>query len=252
MLNDRITITALLVILSGFGLIYGDTYHWHTEANVWVGVGCSLLASAFVILLNNFLVNPKKESPLDKWGIDKIYKTRAEKNLESDPELDNASFRVDAIAFGLKTFRTQQHSRVEKCLENGVNFRIISMHPETPFVRQREIEEEEQEGQIKKTIVDLISWANTLNRKNYRGKIEVKGYSCMTLDFYWRVDNNLYIGPYWYHLGSQQTITYKYKHSGIAFNLYTEYFERLWNSPELITLTSNISPSKKRARQGRR
>lgn len=74
----------------------------------------------------------------------------------------------------------------------------------------------------------------------------------MTLDFYWRVDNNLYIGPYWYHLGSQQTITYKYKHSGIAFNLYTEYFERLWNSPELITLTSNISPSKKRARQGRR
>ena len=54
MFNDRVTITALLVIIAGFGLIYGDTYHWHTKANVWVGVGCSLLASAFVILLNNF------------------------------------------------------------------------------------------------------------------------------------------------------------------------------------------------------
>lgn len=240
MFNDRVTITALLVIIAGFGLIYGDTYHWHTKANVWVGVGCSLLASAFVILLNNFLVNPKKENPLEKWGIDKIYKTRAEKNLESDPELEHASLRVDAIAFGLKTFRTQQHARVVRCLQRGVNFRIITMKPDSPFVRQREIEEDEQEGQIEKTIIDLISWANILNTKSYPGKIEIKGYSCMTLDFYWRVDDNLYIGPYWYRLGSQQTITYRYNKVGLAFSLYTEYFDRLWNSPELVTLTQMI------------
>ena len=245
--NDRVTIVGLLVIIAGFGLIYGDCYHWHTQANVWVSVGCSLLASACVILLNNFLVSAKKKDPLEGWGISKIYRTRIEKGAEADPELDNAIFRVDAIAFGLKSFRSKQSSRVENCLRKGVNFRIITMSPDSPFIKQREIEENEQEGQISKTINDLISWANNLNSKEYTGKIEIKGYKFMTLDFYWRVDNDVYIGPYWYQLDSQQTITYKYKKGGEGFDLYTDYFDRLWNDSDLPMLTSKTSKEKKRS-----
>ena len=51
----------------------------------------------------------------------------------------------------------------------------------------------------------------------------------MTLDFYWRVDNDIYIGPYWYHVGSQQTITYKFHKGRRGFDIYRDYFESLWN-----------------------
>lgn len=58
----------------------------------------------------------------------------------------------------------------------------------------------------------------------------------MTLDFYWRVDDEMYIGPYWYGIGSQQTITYKFKKGKKAFELYEEYFEKLWIDEKNTTL----------------
>jgi len=60
----------------------------------------------------------------------------------------------------------------------------------------------------------------------------------MTLDFYWRMDDELYIGPYLFDVVSQQTITYKFvrgksKDDGRGFNMYTNYFESLWNNEKL-------------------
>ena len=79
-----------------------------------------------------------------------------------------------------------------------------------------------------------MSWADTLNCKNYKGKIVVKAYSCMTLDYYWRVDDELYIGPYWYGYKSSDTITYKFASGGKGFQHYSEYFESLWNNTDLV------------------
>ena len=56
----------------------------------------------------------------------------------------------------------------------------------------------------------------------------------MTLDFYWRMDNELYIGPYWYGWDSQQTVTYKFINGGRGFDLYTQYFDALWNDEKLM------------------
>ena len=66
-----------------------------------------------------------------------------------------------------------------------------------------------------------------LNTHKSSGHIKVKGYKCMTLDFYWRVDNEIYIGPYWYHIGSQQTITCKFLKGKKGFDIYENYFESL-------------------------
>ena len=117
------------------------------------------------------------------------------------------------------------------------------MNPEAenPFLIQREKEENELEGQIRKSILDLVDWANKLNGKRYKGKIVIKGYKCMTLDFYWRVDDEIYIGPYWYGIGSQQTITYKFIAGKQGFEVYAEYFERLWENEENTVLLTKVS-----------
>ena len=168
------------------------------------------------------------------WGLEKIFKTRAEKNAESDPKLEKHDVKIlDGIAFGLSSFRCNREYDVLKCLENGMNMRLLTMNPHTEFAKQRAIEENTHPDSINNSFIKLVEWVNKLNKKSNNGKIEIKYYDAMTLDFYWRVDNDLYVGPYMYDIISQQTITAKFSNGGKGFNLYTRYFEDLWNNSAL-------------------
>lgn len=241
-----IAVGLIISILGIIGILL-DLFTLKTSQNLWISIGCSLIASGLVILLTALLVERVKYNPLDEWGIEKIYSTRAEKNADSDPKLSKAKYCVDVVAFGLKSFRTKHNDKVDNCLKKGVNFRILTMAPDSEFIHQREKEEKESNGQIKNTINQLVKWADDKNNNNYKGKIIVKGYKCMTLDFYWRVDSEVYIGPYWYGIDSQQTITYKFTDGGKGFIQYTDYFEQLWTDPELsepLTQITEISPKK--------
>lgn len=234
-------IAGLVVLLIGILMILLDMVYLHTAENLWISIGCSLIASAIVILFTAVFVERKRFNPLDEWGITRIFATRAEKNSDSDPQLEKTHYCVDAVAFGLKAFRSKQTKRIEQCLKRGVNIRILTMQPNSPFVKQRALEENETEDQIAHTIEDLVKWANQLNSQNYKGKIVIKGYNCMTLDFYWRLDDTLYIGPYCYGIPSQQTITYKFVAGGKGFSTYTDYFEDLWNDNNLSAPLTEVT-----------
>lgn len=250
--NWKSIAVGFLISIIGICLILLDLFLWKTTQNLWISIGCFLIASGVVIFFNALLIERVQYNPLDEWGIEKIYTTRAEKNADSDPKLDRAQYCVDAVAFGLKSFRTKHDSKVENCLLRGVNFRILTMDPSSPFLPQREKEEEETEGQIKNTILQLVEWANGKNRNSRKGKIVVRGYNCMTLDFYWRVDDDIFIGPYWYGVDSQLTITYKFKNGKKGFSQYAEYFEALWNDPVLSRPLTELTeaPQKKKRSAG--
>lgn len=123
-------------------------------------------------------------------------------------------------------------------MRKGVNFRLLVMNPESDFMKARE---KEEGNEIKNSINDLVNWANQLNLKSKKGKIIVKGYDAMTLDFYWRVDDDIYIGPYWYGYKSSDTVTYKFNSRGKGFRLYTDYFESLWENQELSVPLTEVS-----------
>ena len=118
------------------------------------------------------------------------------------------------------------------------------MNPQSEFVTARE--NEENNKNIKDSIEALVEWADLLNNKSSKGKIVIKGYSSMTLDFYWRVDNVIYIGPYWNGYESQQTITYKYVQGGKGFKTYSDYFEKLWNNDKLSSYLTKTTTQKKK------
>ena len=224
--NNKKIIVALLLAIAGVIIVFACPEKYS-------GFGYSFLTSAIVTGLNVWLVDVKEINPLDGWGIEKIYKTRAEKNQDSDPKLVDAQHRIDCIAFGLKNFRSMHTDKIEDCLNRGVNIRLLTMDPDCKFAEQRDIEERDEKGHLRNSINQLVEWADRLNEKSSRGTITVKGYSCMTLDFYWRVDDELYVGPYWYGMPSQQTITYKFQSSGQGAILYIDYFDKLWNDKQL-------------------
>ena len=227
-LNWKTIAVGLIILVAGILTVV-------FSKNYGVSIGCSLIASSVVALLNSLFVERKKVSPLDSWGIQNIYKRRSLMNKDCDISIDNAKRQIDIVAFGLKSFRTDYGNSALALLQKGVNIRIITMDPESKFVKQREIEEGEVPGQIKNTIEQLVEWAEKLNAESTNGKITIKGYSCMTLDFYWRVDDDIYVGPYWYKYPSQQTISYKFT-KGDGFDAYYEYFDRLWNDPMMKPL----------------
>lgn len=249
--NWKSLFAGVVIILIGIGLCIVCAYLPIPWDNICLSIGCSLIASGVVILMHDFFVERKGISELDDWKLTKIYSTRAEKNADSDPQLDKARYVVDATAFGLKSFRSKQTKRVEGCLRRGVNFRILTMNPESQFVRQRELEENETEGQIKHTIEELVKWADDLNAKNLKGRVLVKGYDAMTLDFYWRVDDEVCVGPYWYNVSSQQTITYRFIRDGKGFTTYTEYFEALWDNESLCKFLTKETSIKRKRTNGR-
>ena len=241
--NYKSIIAGLVILLCGVGLILLEVFLIRTPHNLWISIGCSLIASAIVILVNAWLVERKDADPLKEWKITKIYKRRSEKAADSDPKIKKVKNNLDVVAFGLKSFRENHSADIQKCLYNGTVIRILTMSPDSVFISQREKEENETEGQIKNTINGLIDWAKDINSKVKKtknskkaGHIEIRGYDCMTLDFYWRMDNELYVGPYWYGMSSQQTITYKFDEGGEGFRAYSDYFEKIWESAKEKTL----------------
>lgn len=244
--NWKSLFAALVIIVLGFLLcVIGDS------AKIpWLSIGCSLIASGLVILLHDFFIERKTVSELDEWKVEKIYSTRAERNAEADPNIEKAKYCIDGIAFGLSTFRTMYGKKIEQCLKKGVQIRLLTMDPDGQFIACREEEEKCAAGGIRDTVVELVKWANDLNSNNSKGKIVIKAYKSMTLDYYWRVDDVLYIGPYWYGYKSSDTITYKFTSGGRGFQHYSEYFEKLWDDTELcrvLTTLNNNSPQRKNA-----
>ena len=243
--NLRAIIVALIAAIAGTILVFAKK-----ENNAWVGIGGSLIASGLVIILQALLVDKVKTSQIEIWGLKRIYYTRSEQNTDTDPQLRKAKYKIDAIVFGLKSFRDKHGHLIETCLNRGVNIRILTMDSSGEFIMQREKEEKVAEGSIKQTIEQLVDWADNLNSYNKKGKITIKGYNCMTLDFYWRVDDSVCIGPYWYGTDSQQTITYLFMDddkNGLGFKQYSEYFEKLWNEPQLSReLTKPIMGTRKK------
>lgn len=232
-INWKAFAVGLIVLLVGILIVVFDIFKWRSPQLIGVSIGCSLIASGLVITLNTLVVERKKEDPLHEWGIEKIYSTRAERNAEADPNIDKARHSIDGVAFGLSNFRAKYSAKIETALRHGVNIRLLVMDPESDFLSTREIEEGVAEGTIRGQITELIRWAERLNQNKHKGSFTIRGYNCMTLDYYWRVDDDLYIGPYWYGYQSSNTITFKFKNSGKGYQHYSEYFTSLWENEKI-------------------
>lgn len=87
--NLMAIIAGLIFFATGLFLALMDAFVWDSATAIVSNIGCSLLASAVVALITALLVDRRKENPLDEWKISKIYSTRAEKNADSDPELES-------------------------------------------------------------------------------------------------------------------------------------------------------------------
>jgi len=229
LINTVIFFIGIFTVLSTFFI---KSYDWK---NIPISVGCSLIASSVVsYLTSKYLIRISHiKKIIEYWGLEAIYETRQEMNRSTDIAFKSLENNLDIIAWGLKSFRDAKNKVVRAKVERGLKIRIIAPYPDSEVVKQREKDEKEIEGQIKQTIINLAQWIEELKRiSSDRSNIQIRYYNRLPEDFYFLVDEHIFIGPYLYGISSQQTISYEFKGTSHGFTYYKDYFEKLWNDTE--------------------
>lgn len=228
LVNAIIFCIGIIALLAAFFIAHTD------YKNILISVGCSLIASSVVsYLTSKYLIRMNRiKKVIEYWGLEAIFETRQEMNRSTDIAFDSLEKNLDIIAWGLKSFRDAKDKIVREKVKRGLKIRFVTLHPDSEYVKQREKDEKEISGQIKNTILNLQEWIDDLKTiATNPDNIQVKYYNSLPEDFYFRVDDYIFIGPYLYGISSQQTISYEFKSPAKGASYYKDYFERLWNDP---------------------
>ena len=163
------------------------------------------------------------------FGIVDIYPRRLVKR-----ELDalfpkRAKKHWDALGFSLAMFYGDMQDGTLEKVAKKVKVRLLVVHPESPYCKQRDYEEDFLEGTTKNEVIRLTKFIRNLNNPN----IEIRWYkSIPTTSITMIDDKETVVGPYlvgWEHRNTYSTRLKK----GVLFDYYRDHFNKIWNDPKL-------------------
>lgn len=158
---------------------------------------------------------------------------------------------------GLSTLRRAEGRKIiEYAKKNHMKIRILTANPNCEYLLQFKLDEEIQfsedkqysisplDNTIKKDIYALYDWVLEANRSlPDEDKIQIKFYNSLPSLQYHRVGSNLFISSRIIGAVSKASPTYEYIDTGNyndGFNMYSIYFEKLWNDPNYATPSPEV------------
>lgn len=216
------------------------------QYDIFIGIGGGFVSSAAVTLfLLAILPEESNESQeLQEWGIRRIYQERS--NIEIELKGKHPHEHLDFIAFGLSHFISKNSDQdiVATKVKKGLIIRILTLNPYSRYVFEQE--KLENNRNIKNEILELERWVNNINNYHQsndktRNQIQIKFYDELPLNFYCRVDDKVYVGPYVPDKPSGKNITYQYDFYSSGGRWYSDLFERIWNSNSIIRTTEQYN-----------
>lgn len=223
-INLVICFIGLILVLIGATLIKKQNL-----STITISVGASLIASSIVAFLSSIYIHKYRRAKeiSEVWGINSMADKRATMNIRIDECMSKAKHHYDLIAFGLKSLRDGNPQGVNELLKRGAEIRIITVDPKVEALNERDEQEGKQAGSTALSIQQLRDWTDDLNSK-YPEKVQIRFANYLPNEFYCRVDDSIFVGPYQYGKESQQDITVEYRNPGKAFKYYEDYFDKLW------------------------
>ena len=226
MKRKYIIINSFLILIGIIGMLGGKLI----DGDVFLGeLGVAFVTGGITALITTMLIAEKNDtSCAEKWGLNAIYSKRSDMNIQCDACLEKCTKQLDFIALGLKGFRDAATDLVIKKVNSGVNLRIITVAPTSPFLKQKAVEEGSVTESMSSNIESMISWAQEINARTREGAVQVKTYDGLPMFSYQRVDDYVFVGPNLRGMSSQKCISYEY-HRGEGKEYFVNYFEKLWN-----------------------
>ena len=224
--------TTALVFL--FGLIFVfwgiDVHEELIKNTILVSVGTSLIAGGIVAALDLFRnvgrehVYHNIDNIVLKAGIENVYSKR---DLdEYDALINHAKKSIDVMGYSLRGFYQSYKDIILEKADRNSDFtvRILLVDPASPSSKWRENNED---GQVRGTYQKSLE----VIKQGFSNKanIEIKVIDIPLGHMIYRIDDVMYVGPYFYEKNSKSTNTLRLSKEGWLFKEYQSEFDNMWS-----------------------
>lgn len=140
----------------------------------------------------------------------------------------NTKQHFDIMGFGLRNF-------IEDCgheftdWARNFEIRILLIHPDSPACDQRDYEEGDPPGKIRRDVLKSTEFVLNLDDS----RVQVRWYRAIPVTNILRMDDIMWVGPYFIDQRSRNAYVLTLKGGSQLFSRYLEHFDRIWNDPRL-------------------
>ena len=223
----------LVLVMMGVGLFRAD------GSGLLQGVGISLVAaglSGLVVFVYVLLLQDTADRirTITELGIQTGFAGRGARiRAEYDGRLEKLRSNLDVMGFGLRTLREDYHEQVPKWVERAT-VRMLLIDPEYPeagaYADQRDTEERNAERAIRNDVHQFVHQFRDLIVTN---RLNVRLYRCLPSVNVFRIDDDVFWGPYLMHQQSRNAPTLVVRRHGVLFDVIIKHFDSIWKDAQL-------------------
>lgn len=232
----------LLLLILGFALCLS---RWADPEDAWgtvfLAVGASLVAvgiagCALYLHVRWSQEEERRLGELSRAGIVAIFKGRSVAVREEyDSRLAVASRAIDILGFGLQHLREDHGQNFGKWARRA-RVRILMIDPDFPstsgpYADQRDLEEGAEPGQIGQDVRRLVEVCRPLLFQEPE-RFQIRLYRCLPSINVFRIDDELFWGPYFVDEVSRNMPTFLLERRGFLAGAIMAHFERIWESDD--------------------
>jgi hypothetical protein len=232
-----------LYILVHFIIILGGYIITSIGSEISKSIGTSVTATGItglIVFLYLFVVQNKAEhlSKLSKFGFIDAFSSRSVTiKGEYTRRINYATSKIDVIGFSLKSMREDFANEFE-LWQKKAHVRILLIDPEYPsvtesYASQRDKEEGHPLNSMQNDVKTFIQQTKKLINTKNPNLFEVRLYKCLPAINIFRIDDELFWGPYLMGEQSRNTPTFVVKRGGVIFPVFVNHFDQIWNNNEL-------------------
>lgn len=153
---------------------------------------------------------------------------------EYDMRLDRATDRLDIMAFGLRSFREDYGDRLAALAER-IRCRVMLLNPDfpdpyRPIAAIRDVEEGNPVGTISGDIERFIDLASGI------AGLQLRLYSHLPMMNIFRIDREMFWGPYTVNEQSRNSPTFLFAKGGILFERFEDHFSQVWDAGSTLKI----------------
>jgi len=227
-----------LVYVLSHALVFAIGIILCTTGNVTlVAIGTSLIAAGIVgwVVFTYVLTSRRLSESLEiisDFGIVKAFEGRQVRiKPEYDRLLEGAHESIDILGFGLNALRQDYLSHFPTWKQKA-NVRVLLIDPESPntespYARQRDAEEADPTGTIMQQVHQFVTDTKEVRNSVGPHTFEIRLYKCLPSVNIFRVDNQMFWGPYLIKQPSRNSPTFLIRQA-VLFDRLLEHFDRIW------------------------
>lgn len=212
-------------------LVFGFGTEW------WKAIGSSLSAAGYAGLVIFVYVllsddTARRIRVFQAAGLSNCFAGRSVLIREEyEGRLREARESIDVMGFGLSSLRQDYEGNFRQWAA-AARVRVLLLDPDYPtpnasVAMARDLEEGNQEGTIDG---DVRSFVRSVRALRGDERFQIRLYKCLPSVNVFRVDDDLFFGPYLMGRPSRNTPTFVCERGGVLFDAMNDHFEKIWSS----------------------